>query len=174
MEAKGQDKSTRLRSEVRRSFTPHLGKSSEQPEGPHVGRRSLGFGFLFLALGVFFTLGVIFCFYALKSPSAFPILSNPLKDLLARSAQPATLDEQKTQTDLLARTLHMMGPLTELKTSVIKPGSGPTVAKGQRVTVHATGSVLQADGSAKKFWSTKDPGQQVSLGRSSGLCDSRE
>lgn len=118
------------------------------------------FGFLCFTLAGLFLLGFISYFYALRPQSTFPILSNLLKDPLASSAQLSTLDEQKTQTDLWAHTLGMMGPLTELKTSIIKSGSGPTVAKGQRVTVHATGSVLQADGSAKKFWSTKDPGQQ--------------
>jgi len=39
----------------------------------------------------------------------------------------------------------------------LKEGSGTRVQKGNRVTVHATG-VLQQTG--KKFWSTKDPGQQ--------------
>lgn len=42
---------------------------------------------------------------------------------------------------------------------VIKPGSGKLVTKGATVSVHATGSVL-SDSGAKKFWSTKDPGQQ--------------
>eukprot|EP00994_Dinema_validum_P005599 NODE_3764_length_524_cov_187.035789_g3200_i0.p1 GENE.NODE_3764_length_524_cov_187.035789_g3200_i0~~NODE_3764_length_524_cov_187.035789_g3200_i0.p1 ORF type:complete len:137 (+),score=54.95 NODE_3764_length_524_cov_187.035789_g3200_i0:61-411(+) len=36
-------------------------------------------------------------------------------------------------------------------------GTGRTVSKGQTVTVHATGVVVE---SGKKFWSTKDPGQQ--------------
>ena len=36
-------------------------------------------------------------------------------------------------------------------------GTGPIVAKGDTVTVHATGTVEQT---MKKFWSTKDPGQQ--------------
>jgi len=41
---------------------------------------------------------------------------------------------------------------------VVSPGNGgPTVTKGNTVTVHATGVVVE---SGKKFWSTKDPGQQ--------------
>ena len=36
-------------------------------------------------------------------------------------------------------------------------GTGPIVAKGDTVTVPATGTVAQT---MKKFWSTKDPGQQ--------------
>ena len=40
---------------------------------------------------------------------------------------------------------------------ILKPGSGPTVSKGDTVTVHATGTVVETD---KKFWSTKDAGQQ--------------
>merc|ERR1712054_444971 len=39
----------------------------------------------------------------------------------------------------------------------IKAGSGATVSKGDEVTVHATGTVKET---MKKFWSTKDPGQQ--------------
>uniref|UniRef100_A0A7S0KA87 peptidylprolyl isomerase n=1 Tax=Micromonas pusilla TaxID=38833 RepID=A0A7S0KA87_MICPS len=39
----------------------------------------------------------------------------------------------------------------------ITAGSGPVVAKGDTVTVHATGIVEEGD---KKFWSTKDPGQK--------------
>ncbi|KAJ8598186.1 hypothetical protein CTAYLR_007386 [Chrysophaeum taylorii] len=44
---------------------------------------------------------------------------------------------------------------TQKKT--IKPGSGAAVVKGAKVTVHATGFVKETE---KKFWSTKDPGQQ--------------
>ena len=42
--------------------------------------------------------------------------------------------------------------------NILTPGSGPTVAKGATVTVHATGVVKET---GKKFWSTKDPGQQA-------------
>ena len=43
--------------------------------------------------------------------------------------------------------------------SILKEGdgAGPSVAKGSAVTVHATGVVVET---GKKFWSTKDPGQQ--------------
>ena len=43
--------------------------------------------------------------------------------------------------------------------SIIKAGeaSGEAVSKGSSVTVHATGVVVET---GKKFWSTKDPGQQ--------------
>lgn len=53
-------------------------------------------------------------------------------------------------------------PLTALQFDIVKPGNadGPSISKGQSVTVHALGSVLNADGSKKKFWSTKDAGQQ--------------
>merc|ERR1719465_369609 len=37
------------------------------------------------------------------------------------------------------------------------PAGAPTIAKGDTVTVHATGVVKETD---KKFWSTKDPGQE--------------
>merc|ERR1719284_691045 len=40
---------------------------------------------------------------------------------------------------------------------ILKEGSGPGVAKGNTVEVHATGVVKET---GKKFWSTKDPGQQ--------------
>lgn len=40
---------------------------------------------------------------------------------------------------------------------ILTQGSGKTVQKNNVVTVHATGVVKE---SQKKFWSTKDPGQQ--------------
>merc|ERR1712186_180591 len=46
----------------------------------------------------------------------------------------------------------------ETKYQILKPGSGAAVTKGAKVTVHATGVVVE---SGKKFWSTKDPGQQA-------------
>lgn len=39
-----------------------------------------------------------------------------------------------------------------------KEGNGPSPSKGNKVTVHCTGYVTAT---GKKFWSTKDPGQQV-------------
>ena len=39
---------------------------------------------------------------------------------------------------------------------LLKAGSGAKVEKGKTVTVHATGVVKET---GKKFWSTKDPGQ---------------
>ena len=47
------------------------------------------------------------------------------------------------------------GYATTFKT--LKPGQGASVAKGDTVTVHATGIVQQTNA---KFWSTKDEGQQ--------------
>ena len=41
--------------------------------------------------------------------------------------------------------------------NILKQGSGAEVVKGAKVTVHATG-VVQETG--KKFWSTKDAGQE--------------
>ena len=41
--------------------------------------------------------------------------------------------------------------------NILKEGSGAEVKKGAKVTVHATGVVKET---GKKFWSTKDPGQQ--------------
>mmetsp|Transcript_23184 Transcript_23184/g.37057 ORF Transcript_23184/g.37057 Transcript_23184/m.37057 type:complete len:118 (+) Transcript_23184:81-434(+) len=40
---------------------------------------------------------------------------------------------------------------------ILKAGTGAEVTKGAKVTVHATGVVTET---GKKFWSTKDPGQQ--------------
>lgn len=42
---------------------------------------------------------------------------------------------------------------------ILKVGTGPKPVKGQKVTVHCTGYGKDGDLS-KKFWSTKDPGQQ--------------
>ncbi|KAL3681489.1 hypothetical protein R1sor_024445 [Riccia sorocarpa] len=42
---------------------------------------------------------------------------------------------------------------------ILQPGSGPTPRPGQFVTVHCTGFGKHRDLS-KKFWSTKDQGQQ--------------
>uniref|UniRef100_A0A0A9GEF0 peptidylprolyl isomerase n=1 Tax=Arundo donax TaxID=35708 RepID=A0A0A9GEF0_ARUDO len=42
---------------------------------------------------------------------------------------------------------------------VLRAGTGPKPVKGQKVTVHCTGYGKDRDLS-KKFWSTKDPGQQ--------------
>mmetsp|Transcript_1957 Transcript_1957/g.5896 ORF Transcript_1957/g.5896 Transcript_1957/m.5896 type:complete len:121 (+) Transcript_1957:124-486(+) len=39
----------------------------------------------------------------------------------------------------------------------VTPGSGKEITKGCEATVHATGIIVE---SGKKFWSTKDPGQQ--------------
>ncbi|EER14172.1 Peptidyl-prolyl isomerase FKBP12, putative [Perkinsus marinus ATCC 50983] len=52
-----------------------------------------------------------------------------------------------------------MQPIPGYKTvyNILKAGSGATVQKGNTVTVHATGSVQET---GKKFWSTKDAGQQ--------------
>ena len=42
--------------------------------------------------------------------------------------------------------------------SVVKEGAGDAVvAKNSKVKVHATGTVIETE---KKFWSTKDKGQQ--------------
>ena len=51
-------------------------------------------------------------------------------------------------------------PIPGFKTTftILKPGDGDAkVEKGSSVTVHATGVVVET---GKKFWSTKDPGQQ--------------
>ena len=36
-------------------------------------------------------------------------------------------------------------------------GNAPVIEKGDNITVHATGTVVETN---KKFWSTKDPGQK--------------
>ena len=43
------------------------------------------------------------------------------------------------------------------KYTILKEGAGAAVSKGATVTVHATGVVKET---GKKFWSTKDPGQE--------------
>lgn len=40
---------------------------------------------------------------------------------------------------------------------IIKAGTGRRVVKGATISVHAIGSVVET---GKKFWSTKDPGQE--------------
>ena len=49
------------------------------------------------------------------------------------------------------------GLKTKRMTVTPAPAGSPTIAKGDTITVHATGIVKETD---KKFWSTKDPGQQ--------------
>ena len=49
------------------------------------------------------------------------------------------------------------GLQTKRVTVTPAPEGSPTIAKGDTITVHATGIVKETD---KKFWSTKDPGQQ--------------
>ena len=49
------------------------------------------------------------------------------------------------------------GIKTKKMTVTPAPEGSPTIAKGDTITVHATGIVKETD---KKFWSTKDPGQQ--------------
>lgn len=41
---------------------------------------------------------------------------------------------------------------------VLTEGNGPAVKKGDKITVHCTGSLADTN---KKFWSTKDPGQSL-------------
>lgn len=48
---------------------------------------------------------------------------------------------------------------TGIKKHVVKTGNGPKPVRGQSVTVHCTGFGKDGD-LGKKFWSTKDPGQQ--------------
>ena len=47
------------------------------------------------------------------------------------------------------------GLKTKKMTVTPAPEGSPTIAKGDTITVHATGVVKETD---KKFWSTKDPG----------------
>lgn len=162
MEGKEQDQGARRRTEMRSNLSPQeeaLPKQREGPKRPRGDRRPILFAFPYLCLCVCLV-GVFFVYlFFLRSEPALIDLPIRLQALISRSAQQNSSDGPDTQTPL-SLSLVNMAPLTELKTSVIKPGSGPTVAKGQRVTVHATGCVIQADGTTKKFWSTKDPGQQ--------------
>jgi peptidylprolyl isomerase len=46
--------------------------------------------------------------------------------------------------------------------TLVREGAGPTPPRGANVKVHCTGWVSDASGTPiKKFWSTKDPGQNV-------------
>ncbi|KAL0454358.1 UNVERIFIED_CONTAM: Peptidyl-prolyl cis-trans isomerase FKBP12 [Sesamum latifolium] len=56
---------------------------------------------------------------------------------------------------MLAYPIRAMGVEKEL----LRAGTGPKPVAGQKVTVHCTGFGKDGD-LAKKFWSTKDPGQQ--------------
>ena len=56
-----------------------------------------------------------------------------------------------------AQWTEISGLKTKKMTVAAVPDGAPLVAKGDTVTVHATGIVQETD---KKFWSTKDPGQQ--------------
>ncbi|CAA0812885.1 Peptidyl-prolyl cis-trans isomerase FKBP12 [Striga hermonthica] len=56
---------------------------------------------------------------------------------------------------MLARPIRAMGVEKEL----LRAGTGPKPVPGQNVTVHCTGFGKNGD-LAKKFWSTKDPGQK--------------
>ena len=61
----------------------------------------------------------------------------------------------------LCTSARAWGGISGLKTKKMTvseaPAGAPTIAKGDTITVHATGVVKETD---KKFWSTKDPGQQ--------------
>lgn len=46
-----------------------------------------------------------------------------------------------------------------IEKQVLRTGNGPKPVRGQSVTVHCTGFGKDGD-LGKKFWSTKDPGQQ--------------
>lgn len=118
----------------------------------------LGLGYIFI--GMFFLL-ISFWFYSVK-PDVTALLHRAFSEPDALLDDQASVNVQQSQETSSVRALPTMAPLNELKTTILHPGSGQAVAKGQRVTVHATGSVLNPDGTTKKFWSTKDPGQQVS------------
>ncbi|KAL3814383.1 hypothetical protein ACJIZ3_015651 [Penstemon smallii] len=55
---------------------------------------------------------------------------------------------------MLAHPIRAMG----VEKEVLRTGTGPKPVTGQNVTVHCTGFGKNGD-LAKKFWSTKDPGQ---------------
>ncbi len=91
-----------------------------------------------------------------------------LTPLLNRTTTTTTIFAGKVNPLLLtksfsthARSISKMTAIAGFKTTfeVTRPGAegGAKVAKGATVTVHATGVVVET---GKKFWSTKDPGQQ--------------
>ncbi|CDJ51829.1 FK506-binding protein 1, putative [Eimeria brunetti] len=160
MEDKWQEQNPRRRADVRREAAPPASESPEQSEefkGLTTGNRTKFYSIPCLLIFLIGGLLLLAYFWRPQSASSFPI---GIQELFARSAQLVFPNPPNTHTGSAQSPEVTMAPLTELRTSVVKPGSGPTVAKGQRVTVHATGSVLHADGTTKKFWSTKDPGQQ--------------
>ncbi|XP_070579881.1 uncharacterized protein [Ptychodera flava] len=54
---------------------------------------------------------------------------------------------------MAARMLVSQGVIKE----ILRPGNGPRPNRGSTITVHCTGALANP---LKKFWSTKDPGQQ--------------
>ncbi|XP_026189750.1 uncharacterized protein LOC34619082 [Cyclospora cayetanensis] len=162
MEEKLRKQNSRNATDVRHRVTPHEVDSREQSKqqiAPREESRFTLFGFVSVFL-IFVLVGGLTCSLVVWSGVVVPRSSPSAPARTAHSAQHPSSSQQNPDTTFTEPPLPTMAPLTELKTSIIKAGSGPTVARSQRVTVHATGSVLQADGSAKKFWSTKDPGQQ--------------
>jgi len=78
-----------------------------------------------------------------------------------RLSTSAALPRVQTSAMVRMMTTEERTPIPGFETtfSILTSGddSGPKVAKGSSVTVHATGIVVET---GKKFWSTKDPGQQ--------------
>jgi hypothetical protein len=70
-----------------------------------------------------------------------------------------------------ALTAHLYCIIMGFTKEIIKAGNGEKPRKGQEVTVHCTGYGKDRDLS-KKFWSTKDPGQEpftFAVGKGSGM-----
>eukprot|EP00967_Tisochrysis_lutea_P080120 scaffold109899_cov29-Tisochrysis_lutea.AAC.1 len=80
-----------------------------------------------------------------SSPSVRRLMRSPLRMLVLCAA-------------LVHRVSSVAIPGFKTTFETVQPGTGgQVVSKGSTVTVHATGIVVET---AKKFWSTKDPGQQ--------------
>jgi len=76
--------------------------------------------------------------------------------LAAAAAAPAAVPAAAAQAPAPRDTAYSALPGYGTTVRIDKAGTGPAVAEGDTVTVHATGVIGQ---SGSKFWSTHDPGQ---------------
>jgi len=77
-----------------------------------------------------------------------------------RSSRLDTLIRRQSTSNSNSNSINIININMGITKEVIKEGNGQTPTKGQEVTVHCTGMGKNRDLS-QKFWSTKDPGQDV-------------
>jgi peptidylprolyl isomerase len=70
-----------------------------------------------------------------------------------------TFNNQLNHITTFLYTLENMGVVRK----TLKAGHGPTPNRGQKISVHCTGSVLEANGTKRKFWSTRDTNEPFSF-----------